>query len=95
MGFDGLEAWMRDMRNKPDKVKAMEKFLAKHPELNAMTQARCPGGTEVRRLESPSRVTTRMNSCCLHWKCARGSMCEQRVKDAPEVFASIEDATAR
>ncbi|MDO9543144.1 MAG: SEC-C metal-binding domain-containing protein [Kiritimatiellia bacterium] len=41
MGYEGLEVWMRDMRGKPDKTAAMEKFLAKHPELNAMTQAQC------------------------------------------------------
>ena len=47
MGFDGLERWMQDMASKPDKSAAMEKFLAKHPELNAMTQAQCQASEDA------------------------------------------------
>lgn len=88
MGFDGLEAWLRDMRSKPEKAKAMEKFLAQHPELNAMTQAQCSASEDAalellkredgqELLLSPQEVRPWLD------------VLEQRLMAAPEGFASL------
>lgn len=40
-GFAGAEALIQKMVGDPRKTEALEKFLASHPELHAMTQAQC------------------------------------------------------
>jgi hypothetical protein len=88
MGYDGLEAWMRDMMNKPDMTAAMEKFLAKHPELNAMTQAQCRAAEDAAQkllqrddarglLLSPQEVRPWLD------------VLEHRLMNAPEGFATL------
>lgn len=41
MGYADAERLIREMERNPGKKKALEMFLASHPELNDMTQARC------------------------------------------------------
>lgn len=41
LGYEGLEARLRGLMDKPEKSAALKQFLAKHPELQAMTQAQC------------------------------------------------------
>ena len=91
MGYDGLDAWMREMSSKPDKAEVLERFLAKHPELNAMTQAQCHAAEDAALkllqredtqglLLSPEEVEPWLE------------VLEQRFRAAPEVFASISHA---
>jgi hypothetical protein len=47
MGYEGLDAWMRDVLKSPERTAAMEAFLMKHPELNAVTQAQCRTAEEA------------------------------------------------
>ena len=41
LGYDGIEARLRGLIDNPDKSAAMQTFLAKHPELEALSQAQC------------------------------------------------------
>ena len=88
MGYDGIEAWLRDMRGKPDKAEMMEKFLASHPELHAMTQAQCEAADEaagelLRREDAGFLLLT--SEELEPWL----AVLNHRLASAPEGFASL------
>ncbi|MBI4025300.1 MAG: SEC-C domain-containing protein [Verrucomicrobia bacterium] len=47
MGYKGTDAWLRELRNQPEKAALVEAFLAKHPELQAMSQSQCHAADEA------------------------------------------------
>jgi hypothetical protein len=47
LGYDRIEARLRELMANPDKSAAMKKFLAQHPELEAMSQAQCREAEEA------------------------------------------------
>jgi len=88
MDFEGLEAWLRDMRSRPAKAKAMEKFLAQHPELNAMTQAQCSASEDAALglLKSEDGLDLLLSPLEVRpWL----DVLKQRLRAAPEGFASL------
>ncbi len=50
VGYDGAESFIQKMMNDPAKTKALEVFLANHPELDDLNQAQC-GDAEDAALE--------------------------------------------
>lgn len=46
MGYDGVEAWMRDLMSKPETTAALERFFEARPQLRAMSQEQCHASEE-------------------------------------------------
>jgi len=90
MGYKGVEAWLRDTMGDPSKTAAMNAFLAKHPELNAATEAHCRAAGEA-----AEKLLQRDDARCLllastdvqPWL----NVLDRRARETPEISAALSE----